>query len=45
MLVMGTGTSLATDTDSVFLIATYAIVLFTTVVQGLTVGKAYERLK
>ncbi|OFV69033.1 cation:proton antiporter [Acetobacterium wieringae] len=44
-LVMGTGTSLAADTYSIFLIATYAIVLFTTVFQGLTVGKAYERLK
>jgi CPA1 family monovalent cation:H+ antiporter len=44
-LVMGTGTSLSNDTYSVFLVATYAIVLFTTVFQGLTVGKVYEKLK
>lgn len=44
-LVMGTGTSLSSATYNVFLIATYAIVFFTTVVQGLTVGKAYQKLK
>jgi len=44
-LVMGTGTSLSNDTYNVFLVATYAIVLFTTVFQGLTVGKVYEKLK
>ncbi len=44
-LVMGTGTVLASDTYNIFLIATYAIVLFTTVFQGLTVGKVYQKLK
>lgn len=44
-LVMGTGTSLSTETYNIFLTATYGIVLFTTVFQGLTVGKVYEKLK
>lgn len=44
-LVMGTITSLNSTTYSLFLIATYAIVLFTTLFQGLTVGKAYLKLK
>lgn len=44
-LVMGTGTSLSAETYNIFLVATYAIVLFTTVFQGLTVGKVYEKLK
>lgn len=44
-LVMGTGTVLASDTYNIFLVATYAIVLFTTVFQGLTVGKVYQKLK
>ena len=44
-LVMGTGTSLSSPIYRVFLIATYAIVFFTTVFQGLTVGKAYEKLQ
>nr|WP_320025213.1 cation:proton antiporter [uncultured Acetobacterium sp.] len=44
-LVMGTGTSLSTETYNIFLAATYAIVLFTTVFQGLTIGKVYEKLK
>lgn len=43
-LVMGTGTSLSLPTYNAFLIATYAIVFFTTVFQGLTVGKAYQKL-
>lgn len=40
-LIMGTSISLTTPTYNLFLVATYAIVLFTTVVQGLTVGKGY----
>ncbi|WP_187389168.1 MULTISPECIES: cation:proton antiporter [Acetobacterium] len=40
-LIMGTSISLATPTYNLFLVATYAIVLFTTVVQGLSVGKGY----
>lgn len=44
-LVMGTATSLTAATYNTFLISTYAIVLFTTVFQGLTVGKAYTKLK
>ncbi len=40
-LIMGTSISLATPTYNMFLVATYAIVLFTTVVQGLSVGKGY----
>jgi len=43
-LVMGTRTALASETYNIFLVATYAIVLFTTVFQGLTVGKVYEKL-
>ncbi|WP_303868927.1 sodium:proton antiporter [Acetobacterium wieringae] len=43
-LIMGTSISLATPTYNVFLVATYAIVLFTTVVQGLSVGKGYIML-
>lgn len=44
-LVMGTITSLNPTTYSLFLIATYAIVLFTTLFQGMTVGKVYLKLK
>jgi len=40
-LIMGTSISLATPTYNLFLVATYAIVIFTTVVQGLSVGKGY----
>ncbi|MEA4806796.1 cation:proton antiporter [Acetobacterium wieringae] len=40
-LIMGTSISLTTPTYNLFLVATYAIVLFTTVVQGLSVGKGY----
>ncbi|AFA47781.1 cation:proton antiporter [Acetobacterium woodii] len=43
-LIMGTSNSLATPTYNLSLVATYAIVLFTTVVQGLTVGKGYIML-
>ncbi len=43
-LIMGTSNSLAMPTYNLFLVATYAIVLFTTVVQGLTVGKGYIML-
>ncbi|KAF5078959.1 Na(+)/H(+) antiporter NhaP [anaerobic digester metagenome] len=43
-LIMGTSISLATPTYNLFLVATYAIVLFTTVVQGLSVGKGYIML-
>ncbi|KNZ43294.1 cation:proton antiporter [Acetobacterium bakii] len=44
-LVMGTGTSLAPATYDLFLLSTYAIVIFTTLFQGLTIGKAYLKLK
>jgi len=40
-LIMGTSISLTTPIYNLFLVATYAIVLFTTVVQGLTVGQGY----
>lgn len=43
-LIMGTSISLTTPTYNLFLVATYAIVLFTTVVQGLSVGKGYIML-
>ncbi|MGL4606801.1 MAG: cation:proton antiporter [Eubacteriaceae bacterium] len=44
-LVMGTATTLKIETYNVFLIATYAIVFFTTLFQGLTIGTAYLKLK
>ena len=44
-LVMGTGTSLAPKTYDLFLLSTYSIVLFTTLFLGLTIGKAYIKLK
>jgi CPA1 family monovalent cation:H+ antiporter len=44
-LVMGTEGSLATDVYNIFVVATYGIVFFTTVFQGLTVGKVYNKLQ
>lgn len=43
-LVMGTSLYMTPSVYNLFLVATYFIVIFTTVVQGLTVGKAYTRL-
>lgn len=45
VLVMGAGTSLAPATYDLFLGSTYAIVIFTTLFQGVTIGKAYLKLK
>ena len=44
-LAMGTGTSLSASSYNIVLVCTYAIVIFTTVFQGMTVGKAYAKLK
>lgn len=44
-LVMGTEGSLATHVYDIFVVATYGIVFFTTVFQGLTVGKVYNKLQ
>ncbi|MBK5244569.1 MAG: cation:proton antiporter [Eubacteriaceae bacterium] len=43
-LVMGTSAFFPQHVYNVFLVSTYAIVIFTTVFQGLSVGKAYIRL-
>ncbi|WP_414151652.1 cation:proton antiporter [Acetobacterium carbinolicum] len=43
-LIMGTNNVLSSQIYNLFLVSTYAIVLFTTVFQGLTVGKAYKML-
>ncbi|WKY47393.1 cation:proton antiporter [Eubacteriaceae bacterium ES3] len=44
-LVMGTEVSLSPHTYSIFVVATYGIVFFTTVFQGLTVGKIFKKLQ
>ncbi|MGV8905313.1 MAG: cation:proton antiporter [Acetobacterium sp.] len=43
-LVMGTSTFFPQPIYNLFLVSTYAIVIFTTVFQGLTVGKVYLKL-
>jgi CPA1 family monovalent cation:H+ antiporter len=43
-LIMGSSKLMEQSTYNLFVIATYFIVLFTTVVQGLTVGKGYTIL-
>ncbi|KNZ40476.1 cation:proton antiporter [Acetobacterium bakii] len=40
-LIMGVNTSFSSPIYGIFLVSTYAIVFFTTVIQGLTVGKGY----
>ncbi len=44
-LVMGTGNSLSHENYNIILVATYAIILFTTLFQGMTVGKLYIKIK
>lgn len=44
-LVMGTEVSLSANAYAIFVVATYGIVFFTTVFQGLTVGKIYKKLE